>query len=97
MHEKLDQIRMQLDRWVRTHANREEERRWKESILLKDGCLHGYRFCVGSGEAIWIVGNVTLEIRRDGRLADTLAIAESGQRESTDRRQPLSHESSRAA
>ena len=75
MQKTLEQVRLQVERWVKTHASRESSAQWKESILLKDECLHGYRFCLGSVEAIWLVGQLTVEIRRDGRLADTLAIA----------------------
>jgi len=75
MQQQLEQVRIRVERWVRVNANREEDRQWKESILLKSGCLHGYRFCVGSVEAVWLIDQLTVEIRRDGRLADTLAIA----------------------
>lgn len=76
MQKTLEQIRSQLGNWVKTHASREMNRECKESILLKSSCLHGYRFCIGSVQAIWLVGDKTIEIRRDGRLADTLAIAD---------------------
>lgn len=79
MQETLEQVRLQVERWIRTHASREENSQWKESILLKDGCLHGYRFCVGSVEAIWLVDQLLFEVRRDGRLADTVAIATQDQ------------------
>jgi hypothetical protein len=75
MQKQLEQVRCQVERWVKTHASRETSRKWKESILLKDGCLYGYRFCVGSVEAIWHVDQLTVEIRRDGRLADTVGIS----------------------
>ena len=76
MQKNLEQVRVRLERWVKTHASREAERQWKESILSKDGCLHGYRFCIGSVEAVWVIDQLTMEVRRDGRLADTLALAD---------------------
>ncbi len=75
MQKKLEQVRTQVERWVKTHASLAADKPWKESILLKDGCLYGYRFCVGSVEAIWLIDHLTVELRRDGRLADTLAIS----------------------
>lgn len=75
MQETLEQVRLQVQRWVKTNASMESSQQWSESILLKDGCLHGYRFCIGSVQAIWLVGGHTIEVRRDGRLADTLTIA----------------------
>lgn len=75
MHSKLEQVRRQIERWVKTHASLEKSKSWQESILLKDGCLYGYRFCVGSVQAIWIIDQLTVEVRRDGRIADTLALA----------------------
>ncbi|MCP4078684.1 MAG: hypothetical protein GY819_05550 [Planctomycetaceae bacterium] len=77
MQKKLEQVRLQIERWVKTHACQAAAKPWRESILLKDGCLHGYRFCIGSVEAVWLIEQLTVELRRDGRLADTLAIAES--------------------
>lgn len=75
MQQKLEQVRVQIERWVKTHASLAASKPWKESILLKDGCLYGYRFCVGSVEAIWLIDQLTIEVRRDGRMADTLAIS----------------------
>lgn len=74
MQETLDQIRTQISQWVSTHASRESSKKLQESILLKDGCLHGYRFCIGSVEAIWIVDQDSVDIRRDGRLAASLSL-----------------------
>ena len=74
MQEKLEKVRLQIGQWVQTHACQAASKPWRESILLKDGCLHGYRFCIGSVEAVWIIDQWSIEIRRDGRLADTLNI-----------------------
>jgi hypothetical protein len=75
MQDTLDRVRGLLQHWVKTHASLESRREMRETILLKDGCLHGYRFCIGSVQAVWLIGGVTIEVRRDGRLADTLALA----------------------
>ena len=75
MQQQLEQVRRQVERWVKTHASLAASKQWRESILLKNGCLYGFRFCVGSVEAIWLIDRLTVEIRRDGRLADTLAIS----------------------
>ncbi|MGI9518505.1 MAG: hypothetical protein ACR2NP_15725 [Pirellulaceae bacterium] len=75
MQHTLDQVRGILQRWVMTHASLESRKEMRETILLKDGCLHGYRFCIGSVQAVWLIGGVTIEVRRDGRLADTVAIS----------------------
>ena len=74
MQDTLERVRGLLQRWVKTHASLEACKDMRETILLKDGCLHGYRFCIGSVHAVWLIGGVTIEVRRDGRLADTLAV-----------------------
>lgn len=80
MQEKLEKVRLQIERWVQTHACQAASKPWRESILLKDGCLHGYRFCIGSVEAVWVINQWSIEIRRDGRLADTLSITNNATR-----------------
>ena len=80
MQEKLEKVRSQIERWVQTHACQAASKPWRESILLKDGCLHGYRFCIGSVEAVWVINQWSIEIRRDGRLADTVSMTNNATR-----------------
>ncbi len=73
MHDTLEQIRSRLARWVREHGSMASEQPCEESLLLKNGKLHGCRFAIGDVSAVWIIGDSTIEIRGPGQ-SDTLVI-----------------------
>ncbi len=73
MQETLEQIRLKLGRWVREHDASQAGLPCEESLLLKNGKLHGCRFSIGAVSAVWILGESTMEVRAPGQ-SDTLVV-----------------------
>ena len=76
MNETLEQIRIRMSRWIRDYAPESAECPCEESILLRGGQFHGYRFSKGDVSVIWIVGESTIEVRSPFR-SDTILLNES--------------------
>ena len=65
-----------MSRWIREYAPESAECPCEESILLRGGQLHGYRFSKGEVSVIWIVGESTIEVRSPSR-SDTILLKDS--------------------
>lgn len=77
MSEILEQIRNRMSRWIREYAPEHADQPCEESILLRSGQFHGYRFFAGNVSVVWIVGESTIEVRSPLR-SDTLVLNDSG-------------------